>query len=124
MGVAADDGHAGQRESLLGTHDVDDAVVLGAHGEVLDAELLAVAFQRLHLLAAHGVVDALLLVAGGVVVGHGHDVLGAEHLDALVAQGVEGLRTRHLVGIEAVNIQLCGSVLHVLHHVGIPYFVE
>ena len=122
--VAAHDGHAGQREGLLGTHHVDDAVVAGAHGEVADAELLTVLPERLHLLAAYGVVDALLLVAGGVVVGHGHDALGAEGLDTLVAQGVEGLRRGHLVSVEAVDVELSGAVLHVLHDVGVPDFIE
>ena len=102
--VAAHDGHARQRESLLWTNDVDDAIVLSAHGEVCDAELLTVGLQGLHLLAADRVVDNLLLVGRSVVVRHGVYVVRTEHLDALVAQSVEGLRCCHLMTVEAVNV--------------------
>jgi hypothetical protein len=48
----------------------------------------------------------------------------SEHLDALVAQGVESLRTCYLVCIEAVYVKLGGTVLHVLYYVGVPDFVK
>ena len=68
--------------------------------------------------------DDFLLVAGGIVVGHGHDMVGTEHLDVLVTKGVECLGTGYLMGIKAVNIQLGGTVLHVLYDVGIPNLVK
>ena len=93
-------------------------------GEVLDAKLLAVRLQGLHLLASHWVVDALLLVGRGVMVRHCHHMVGAEHLDVLVSQRVKRLWAGHLMCIQTVDVQLRWAVLHVLHHVSIPYFVE
>ena len=83
---------------------MDDAVILGAHRKVADAKLFAIALQRLHLLAANLVVNGFLLVAGGVVVGHGHHLLGAEHLQPLVPQRVERLGRGYLVGIQPVDV--------------------
>ena len=99
MGVAADNRHARQGESLLRPDDVDDAVVFRAHGEVAYAVFLTVVLEGLHLFAPDGVVDDLLLVAGGVVVGHGYDLLRAEDPQSLVPQCVEGLRAGHLMGV-------------------------
>ena len=49
VAVAADDGHAGQGEALLGADDVDDALALVALVEILDAEIAGVLGQRLDL---------------------------------------------------------------------------
>ena len=122
--VSAHDGHAWQGQGFLGTHDVDDAVVLGAHSEMRDAKLLAVVGKCLHLPATNWVVDAFLLVAGSVVVGHGIDVVGTEYSDMFVPQSVECLRACYFVRIEPIYVQLCGTVFHVLHYVAVPYLVE
>jgi hypothetical protein len=56
--VAADDGHPGLRDAELGADDVDDALVGRAQREDRDAELRAVALQRLDLRARERVADA------------------------------------------------------------------
>ena len=58
MAVAADDGHAGQREALLGADDVDDALADVVLGIILDAEIGGVLGQRLDLDTAFLVLDA------------------------------------------------------------------
>ena len=103
---------------------MDDTVVLGSHVKMADAEFCTVGLQCLHLLASHGIVNAFLLVAGGVMVWHGHHLLGTEHPNLLVAQCVKRLWRCHLMTIKAVNIELRWAVRHILHHMGIPDFVE
>ena len=67
---------------------------------------------------------ALLLVAWSVMVGHGHHMIGAEHADILVSECVERLRCGHLMTVEAVDIKLCGTILHLLYYVGVPDLIE
>ncbi len=50
VGVAADDGHARQRGTLLGPHHVDDALARVEHLELPDAVSLTVLVQGDHLL--------------------------------------------------------------------------
>ena len=59
VAVAADDGHAGQGEALLGADHVDDALADVVHVEVGHAELGDVLLQRLDLDARFLVGDAL-----------------------------------------------------------------
>ena len=47
VAVAADDGHPGLGDAELGPDDVDDALAIGAQRVQRDAELLAVALERL-----------------------------------------------------------------------------
>ena len=125
MRVAADKGHARERETALGTHNVNDAVVVLAHAEVAETELFGVLCQRLHLSATNGVLNGLILiVGGGVVVGHAIDLLGTEAFDAAVAHTLECLRRRYLVGIETIDVELGWSIGYNLHHVGVPYLVK
>ena len=49
VGVAADDRHSRLRHAQLGTDDVHDALAIRAQRVDRDAELLAVALERLHL---------------------------------------------------------------------------
>ena len=49
VAVAADDGHAGEREALLGADDVDDALAAVELVEILDAEVARVLGERLDL---------------------------------------------------------------------------
>ena len=58
------------------------------------------------------------------MVGHAVDVVGAEGFEAALTHAGEGLRTGHLVHVQAVDIQLVGAILDVLHHVAVPDFVE
>jgi len=54
VAVTADDGGAGQRKTLLGADDVDDALALVELVVIFDAEFLGVLGQRLDLLDALG----------------------------------------------------------------------
>ena len=59
MAVAANDGGAGQREALLGTDDMHDALAAVALVVILDAELACVLGERRDLERRFGVVDAV-----------------------------------------------------------------
>lgn len=58
------------------------------------------------------------------MVGHAEDVVGPKTLQTTGTQPVEGLRTGHFVGIKTVDVKLVGTVGHVLHHMGVPYFIK
>ena len=92
----------------LGPDDVDDALALGAQRVHGDAELLAVALERLHLHAAELVADARRdrrAVGRHVVVGGRQRAVGAPYGAAGEAQAVEGLRARDLVDEVQVDVQ-------------------
>ena len=104
---------------------MNDAVVRRHHAEVSEAEVVGILFQRVDLLARDGVFDGLVLVVGRrVVVRHTIDSLRAEALQAPGAQAGESLRAGDLVAIEAVDVELCGTVVDDLDDVTVPYFVK
>lgn len=74
MAVAADDGGAGQREALLGSDDVDDALAVVIEAEEGQVEVADVFLEGDTLGAGVGVVDE---VGDGseVLAGAGRDVL-------------------------------------------------
>ena len=125
VGVATDDGHAGKRQPLLGAYDVNDAVVGGVHGIMRQPEVLAISSQQIDLLLGDRVDNGLVLVVGGrVMVGHAEDLLGSETLQPALPHAGERLRRRHLMAIEAVDIELGRSVVHNLHHMLVPNLVK
>ena len=98
VAVAADDGHAGLGQPLLGSDDVDDALVGVAHRVAGDAELGAVGVEDRQLLGRDGVGHRLVDVGGRhVVVGGGDGEVGAVHAPTGQAQPVEGLGRGDLV---------------------------
>ena len=106
MAVAADDGHAGEGETLLRADDVDDALALIELVEVLDAELACVLGHRLDLQAAFGIVDAVGAVGcRHVVIDDGERPLGMADLALVHPQAFEGLGARHFVDEVAVNVE-------------------
>ena len=106
VAVAADDRHARLGEPELGADDVDDALAGAAQREERDAELGAVALERLDLGGRERVGDAGLAADGGdVVVDRGERQVGPAHVAAGQAQAVEGLRRGHLVHEVQVDIQ-------------------
>ena len=106
VAVAADDGHAGEREALLGPDDVDDALAAVELVEILDAEILGVLGERRDLDRRFRIVDAVAAVGGRhVVVDDGERLLRRAHLPAGQAQALEGLRARHLVDEVPVDIE-------------------
>ena len=104
---------------------MDDAVVLRIHAVVSQSKLAGVLFQCVNLCFRYRILDGfVLIVSWCVVVGHADNLLRTETLQAPCPHTLEGLRRRHLVAIQAVYIQLCRPVLHLLHHVCVPYFVK
>ena len=133
--IAADDGHSGQRQPLLGSYDMHYAVVLEAHVEECYACFCTVAAQGVYLgyrAGTHAALEGgsgIIAVwcgelAGSVVVGHGKGLLRPEYVDAFLAQGVEGLWRCHLMEVETVDVELGGAVIDALDDMGIPYLVE
>ncbi len=124
VGVAADDGGAGQGDAELGAHHVDDTLVLVVQVIEANPELLAVGGQGLHLDAGH-------LAGGGDVLGGGGDVvihggpgqIRAAQLAVHGAQAVEGLRAGHFMHQVAVDVDEGRFAFHFPHHVGVEYFL-
>ena len=58
------------------------------------------------------------------MVGHSENLLRAQDADAFVAKRVERLRRRNLVEIQTVDIELGGTIGHVLHDMSIPNLVK
>ena len=122
VAVAADDRHARLGEPELGPDDVDDALQRRAEAVERDAELGAVALERLDLDAAELVLDELgdrRAVGGAVVVGGRDRAIGPADRAAGQAQAVEGLRARDLVDEVQVDEQQARRDL-----VGLPELVE
>ena len=104
--VAADDRHAGLRDAELGADHVHDALAAMSAAVAADAELLAVAVERVELLLRELVADRLReRRRRHVVVGRRERAVGAAHRAAREAQPVEGLRARHLVDEVQVDEQ-------------------
>ena len=96
--VAADDRHAGLRESELRSDDVHDALFEVAHRMQPDAELFAVASQRFDLSARNGIGDRLVDVdRRHVVVLGGDGQIRSPDTAAGEPQPVERLRAGHLM---------------------------
>ena len=111
MAVAAHDGRARQREALLGSDDVDNALAAVELIEILDSELPRVLRQRIDLDARLGVGDAFAPVAGrDIVVDHRQRLLRRADGAAGQAKTLEGLRARHLMHEVAVDIEKAGAV--------------
>ena len=113
VAVAADDGHAGLGEALLGADDVDDALadVVACRSRSMPNSR-AVLLQRLDL-------DAAILarrcpgersVVGTLWSGTARVASGPAHLAAGQAQALEGLRAGHLVHQMAVDVEEAGAV--------------
>ena len=86
VGVATHDGHTGQREPLLGTYHVDDAIVGVHHTVVGQPKLSRIALEGLHLSPGYRVGYRLVLVVGrDVVVGHAEHLLRSEYLQMAAA---------------------------------------
>src|SRR5690606_24965315 len=117
--VTADDGHAGEGETLLGADDVNDALTDVVLGVVLDAEVVGVLRKRLDLNAAFLVLDTVLAVRRGrnVVVNDRKRLLRLAHLAARQAEAFEGLRAGHLVDEVAVDVEQAGAVVLTIDNV-------
>ncbi len=116
VAVAADDGHAGQGEALLGADDVDDALPVIELIVIFDAEMRGVVGERLHLDRRFRVGDALRTVGGRhIVIDHGQRPLRRMHRAAGEAQTLKGLRRRHFMDKMPVNVEEGGAVFGLVH---------
>ena len=109
--VAADDRHAGLGDAELGADHVDDPLARGSERVDGDAELLAVALERLHLHARERVLDPRRhgrAVGGGVVVGGRERAVGPANAPAGEPQPVEGLGAGDLVHEMQVDVEQAG----------------
>ena len=129
VGVAADHGHAGQRGTLLRSHDMHDALTAIVDRDLVDTESVAVLIQGLHLQTRYGIDDAgdttgaLRLLRGHVVIGHGQDAREPPGLTPRQAQTLEGLGRGDFVNQVAIDVNQGGTVLALLHEMVVPEFV-
>jgi hypothetical protein len=122
--VPADDRHAGQREPLLGTDDVDDALAGVVHVELLDAVAGAVLVQGINLEPRYRVRDAVGAIGGGhVVIGHRDVGVAPPGLPAGERQTFEGLGRGDLVHEMPIDVDQAVAILIFMNDVGIPEFV-
>ena len=124
VGVAADDGGAGQGQAQLGTDHVHYALVLVVQIIERHAELFTVAGQRFHLDAGHFTGGGDVVGLGGHVVVHGRPgAIRAAQLAAFFAQAVKGLGRGHFMYQMTVDIQQRRFAGLIAHQVGIEYFL-
>ena len=112
----------GLGEAELRADDVHDALLGVAHRVEPDAELVAVAPQRLDLGQADRVGDRPGRRGDVVVLGRQREV-GAAHRTAGEAQPVEGLRARHLVEEVEVDVEQVRLALTTTHDVCVPHLL-
>ena len=125
VAVAADDRQAGLGEAELGADHVDDALVEVAHRVEADAELGAVAGQRLHLPGGDLVGHRLVDVGGrNVVVHRGQRQVGPADRAAGQAEPVERLGRRDLVDEVEIDVEEVGFALLVADDVGVPHLLR
>ena len=103
VAVAADGRAARQGEALLGADDVDDALPLVGHAEVLEAEILDVLLELQHLGPGGRLLDEGLdadevgpVGRRDVVIDGDQGAVGPPHAAAGEAEALKGLGGRHL----------------------------
>ena len=121
--VAADDRHPGLGEPALRPDHVDDPLAPAARRVERDAELLAVAAERLQLLVRQRV--GRRVVAGcDVVVHRGERQVGTADRSPCEAERLERLRRGDLVHEVQVDVEEVGDPLGASHHMAFPHLVE
>ena len=124
MRIAADDGHARQRGTLLGPDDMHDALALVGNIKVRDALLARIRIQGFHLQTGNRVGDAGAAIGGGhVVIDHGQISRNPPGLASGELEPVEGLRAGHFMEQVAVDVDETGAVFFLMDDVGVPELV-
>jgi hypothetical protein len=124
MAVAADNGGAGQRKTLLGADDVHDALAPVEFVVIFDAEFFCVLGHHPNLLGGFRIGIWLAAVGGrDVVVDHGQRLLRRMNLSPRRPQTFESLRRGHLVDQMAVDIEEAGAVIGLMNQMIVPDFV-
>jgi hypothetical protein len=102
---------------------MDDALLAAMHAQAADAELGAVGFELIELFQRDLIDDGQRAVRrGNAVVGGGDGEIGTPHLEAALAQALEGLGRRHLLDQVQVDEQQGGSAGALVDYVRVPEF--
>ena len=124
VAVAAHDGGAGERESLLRANHMNDALALIELVIIVDTEMLGVVGKRCDLNGRVRIVDPLGAVRRrDIVIHNGQRLLRRAHFAASRAQTLKGLRARDLVDKVAVDIEEAGPIGGLMDQVFVPDFV-
>src|SRR5258706_4081325 len=98
VAVAADDCHAGLRQTLLRTDHVHDALLIAIQTEALDSKLLAIRFQLSHLCGGDFIDDWERAGRSGcAVIRRGNSEIRPADFQAALAEAFEGLRGSYFV---------------------------
>jgi hypothetical protein len=129
VAVAANDRCAGQRKTLFGADDMNDALLGRDRVDVTDAELGRVLLQRRQLRRAFGVGDrqpvARRILARRrrhIMVGHRERQVGAAHRAAARAKPGKGLRAGDFMDEVAVDEDQAGAVAAPFDDMRVPDF--
>ena len=124
VAVAANQRHARQREALLGSDNVDDALALIELVEIFEAEQFGVVGETGDLLLAFRI--GIFLPPVGrrhVMVDHAERLVRRAHLASGQPQAFERLRARHLMDEMPVDIDKSGPVRVLVDEMIFPDFV-
>jgi len=125
MAIAADYRHAGLRESEFGSDYVYDALPVRMDAEAAYAELGTVGFELFELLTRNRIDDRQRAVRGrNAVIRGGNGEIGTAHLEAALAQALEGLGRRHLVYQVEIDVEQCGRAGALVNYVVVPEFFD
>jgi hypothetical protein len=125
MAVATHDRHARKRQSLLGPHDVDYAVIWTGQVKVRDAEITRVLHQRFDLNAAGRFGDTVSSIRClYVVVGNRDAGAWTANRAASKSQSLEGLWTRYLGDQVPVDVQEIGVRADLVNEMVLPDLLE
>ena len=110
VAVAADHRHAGLRQAQLRPDHVDDALAVAVHAQAADAEFGAVGLELRELLGGDLIHDGQRAVGGrNAVIGRGDGEIRTPHLQAALAQSLEGLRRSDFMNQVQVDEEQRGS---------------
>ena len=124
VAVAAHDRGARQREALLRSDDVDDALALVELVVIFEPEIARILRQHRDLLGAFRIGIGQFAIGGRhVVVDHGERLVRRAHLASRIAQALEGLRRRHLMHEMPVDIEQAGAVGLLVDQMVVPDLV-
>ena len=124
VAVAANDGHAGERQALFRPNDVHDPLARVVYGNVRHGEVADIFLQGLQLKDAVRLRTYPPRRGRHIVVGHGDGGARLTNLPARGAQTLERLRAGDFVNEVPVDVEDGRAVRQGLDDVGVPDFVE
>ena len=125
MGVATYNGHARQAQTTFWAHHMDDTILRVHHSKMVQAKIFSIFRQCINLLLRNWVFYWLILIMGRcVMIWHTENLCRTETFQSSLSHSSKSLRTCYLVAIQTINVKLRRAIFHLLHHMGIPYFVK